>query len=200
MNASRIRAALAAHCALPQPIGARRAAAVLVPLQPIDASDEEYHVVLTRRATELVAHAGQVSFPGGHIDTTDVSPEQAAVRETQEELGIPPQAVELIGRLDDVVTGTGFHITPVVGFLQPGVTFRPDAREVARVFDVPLERLMAADLWERQSFRHGNFVLHGWRFDWDDEDVWGATAQMLHDLMDVLSQAVPEPHGALLSR
>ena len=186
MNSSRIRSVLAAHTPSSLPVGARRAAAVLVPLKLIDDGGDAHEVVLTRRATALVAHAGQVSFPGGHIDASDGSPEQAAVRETHEELGISMQAIELIGRLGDVVTGTGFHITPIVGFLQREATYNPDPREVARVFGVPLERLAAPELWEQQAFRHGFAVLHSWRFGWEGEDVWGATAQILHDLMDLL--------------
>ena len=146
-------------------------------------------VLLTRRNAHLSMHAGQVSFPGGRIDATDASPEAAALREAQEEIGLDPAQVELLGRLGDYVTGTGFCITPVVGLLPAGLDplgLVPSPDEVDAVFVLPLAVLLdpAAPCRRRAEYRGR------WREFWvwphSEHYIWGATAAILVHLAAVL--------------
>ena len=109
-------------------------AAVLVPL--VDRQDG-LTVLLTKRTDHLHDHAGQISFPGGRIDAADADAVAAALREAEEEVGLPRERVEVIGRLDTYITRTGFEVTPVIGFVDPPTAFAPDPFEVAEVFEVP---------------------------------------------------------------
>jgi 8-oxo-dGTP pyrophosphatase MutT (NUDIX family) len=168
------------------PVGTFRPSAVLAPLVPLPRDPEALEVVLTRRTSDLTSHAGQVSFPGGRIDEADGSAEAAAMRELQEELGVAARDVALVGHLDHMLTVTGYHITPVVGVLAPGVELRPEPREVARVFSVPLDRLLDDGGWELREHHWNGRVFHSWHFPWDGEDVWGATARMLRGFVELL--------------
>jgi 8-oxo-dGTP pyrophosphatase MutT (NUDIX family) len=144
-------------------------------------------VLLTKRTAHLSTHAGQVSFPGGRIDPTDKNPEAAALREAEEEIGLDPARVDLLGRLDDYVTGTGYRITPVLGLLPTGVALemlglRPSEHEVAAVFELPLSVLLdpSAPRQQRANFRGR------WREFWvwphPEHYIWGATAGILMNL------------------
>lgn len=150
-------------------------AAVLVPILPAPAAG----VLLTKRNAHLSSHAGQVSFPGGRIDPGDASAEDAALREAQEEIGLDPGAVELIGRLPDYVTGTGFLITPVLALVDPEPRLRISPDEVEQAFQLPLAVLLdpAAPQRKRAHFRGR------WREFWvwphPDHYIWGATAGIL---------------------
>ena len=115
---------------------ANRPAAVLVALEP------ERGVWLTRRSARMSAHAGQVSFPGGKIEPGDASVEAAALREAAEEIGLDPAQAEILGRMDDFITGTGFHISPVIALVPQGVRFIPDPREVEEVFCLSFAALL----------------------------------------------------------
>ena len=166
-----------------RPEGALTPAAVLVPL--IEHASG-MTVLLTQRTDHLNDHAGQVSFPGGKIDDTDADEIEAALRETQEEVGIEPRLVEVVGRLDDYITGTGFTITPVVGLLQPGFTVTPDPFEVADVFEVPLAFFLDADNHHRESRFWKGRERHFYVMPYEDRYIWGATAGMLVNLYDAL--------------
>ena len=182
---------LARHVPLELPSAGARQAAVLVPLRVIANEGDDLEVVLTRRAPGLNTHAGQVAFPGGGIDPGDPSVEHAALREAEEELAIPPGRVQLVGRLDDMLTITGFHVRQIVGIVPADVELVPEPREVARVFSVPVGVLLDPHRWhERQHpFRGENILI--WHLDWDGEDVWGATAMMLRGLVDILKAGEP---------
>lgn len=150
-------------------------AAVLVPVVLHD----HPAVLLTLRSLHLPTHAGQVSFPGGRIQPGDASPEAAALREAEEEIGLPRAAVEVVGRLPAYVTGTGFAVTPVLGLLAPPVAPRPDPREVAEVFELPL-----AALWTPPGPHEEEAVLRGrrrryWVVPHERHRIWGATAAIL---------------------
>src|SRR4051812_7161388 len=116
-----------------------RAAAVL--LLVVDHPDERT-VVLTQRTAHLADHAGQISFPGGRTHDEDLTPERTALREAQEEIGLEPSRVEVLGRLPHYRTGTGFEVTPIVGWTVPPMRYAPDSHEVAEIFEVPLRFLL----------------------------------------------------------
>lgn len=168
---------------LPFPPEDLRAASVLVPLVE---RPEGLRVLLTRRAGNLRAHAGQISFPGGQAEARDRDAVSTALRETQEETGIEPGYVRVTGYLDPYVTMTGFCVTPVVGFVRPGFTLRLDTLEVADVFEVPLAHLLdPAQHQIRQIERNGR-VLSYYRIEYEDRVIWGATAGMLVNLYEKL--------------
>lgn len=170
-------------------------AAVLVPLFP---GAEGLEVLLIRRPDTLRAHAGQVACPGGKLIPGERE-EDAALRETHEELGIDPGQVELLGALHDIDTSTGFLITPWVGRLDPAALrhLTPDPGEVARVFTAPLRALVDP--------RRGRLEIRPWQtagrsvdvpyFHWEGEVIWGATGRLLLDLLDLLW-----PHERLRER
>ncbi len=154
-------------------VAGHRQAAVLVALEP------GRGVWLTRRANELPTHAGQVAFPGGKIEAFDASPEAAALREAFEEVGLPPGDVEVLGRLDDYVTGTGFHITPVVGLVPSGVVLVPAAAEVAAVFCLPFGMLLDPAAPRRRTATFRGETREFWVWPDAAHFIWGATAEIL---------------------
>jgi 8-oxo-dGTP pyrophosphatase MutT (NUDIX family) len=158
-------------------------AAVLV---PIVTRAPEPMLLLTRRADHLAAHAGQVGFPGGRIEPGDASPVAAALREAREEIGLEPEFVTAIGRLDDYETGTGFRITPVVGLLRPGFTLRLAAREVADAFEVPLSFLMEPKNHARHRAVWRGKEREFYALPYDGHYIWGATAGMIVNLYQKL--------------
>ena len=153
-------------------------AAVLVPfvLRP------EPTLLLTKRTSHLKKHAGQVSFPGGRIDPGDKHPEAAALREAHEEIALDPAIVEIVGRMDEYVTGTGYIITPVLGLLPPDVTWLASPDEVESVFEFPLSVLLDPEAPRRQK----QHVRGQWREYWvwphPEHFIWGATAAIMHHL------------------
>lgn len=158
-------------------------AAVLV---PIVLHPEAPTVLLTLRTDHLYDHAGQVSFPGGKLDPGDRDGRDAALRETEEEIGIDRDAVEVIGTLDPYITRTGFAVEPVVGFLRPPVAPRPDPFEVAEVFEVPLAFLIDRANHQRHSREYEGRTRHFYAMPYRRHYIWGATAGMLVNLTDVL--------------
>lgn len=161
-----------------------RPAAVLVPL--IDRSDG-ISVLLTQRTAHLNAHPGQIAFPGGRIEPRDRNATDAALRETEEEIGLPRKHVSLIGRLDTYVTGTGFEITPVVGIIASPFPLTIDPFEVADVFEVPLSFVLDRRNHRRterefEQRRRVFFVI-----PYENRNIWGATAGMLVNLAEVLA-------------
>ncbi len=160
-------------------------AAVLVALMD---REEGLTVLLTRRAAHLAHHPGQVSFPGGRLEAADGGDAVAcALRESAEEVGLPPDAVTVVGRLDDVVTGTGFIITPVVGVVRPPPAFVPDPFEVAEVFEVPLAVLADAANYRIDCRQVAGRERRYWAVEWEGRLIWGATAGILVNLADVLA-------------
>lgn len=164
-----------------------REAAVLVPL--IDRS-EGLHVLLTQRTAHLTAHAGQIAFPGGRLEHSDADAIAAALRETEEEIGLPHQHIEIIGRLDDYLTRTGFRVAPVVGIIRPPFTTRPDPYEVADIFEVPLGFLLDPANRRRNFSEFRGAMRQFWSFPYGERNIWGATAGMIVNLCDVLAPDV----------
>ena len=136
-------------------------------------------VLLTRRTAHLRQHSGQVSFPGGRIDPDDASPEAAALREAREEVGLDPGHAEVLGRLRDYATGTGYRITPVLALLAPGYRTQASEHEVAEVFQLPLAVLLDPAAPQRR----GSMFRGTWREYWvwphPEQYIWGATAAIL---------------------
>jgi 8-oxo-dGTP pyrophosphatase MutT (NUDIX family) len=160
-----------------------RPAGVLIPV--VDRS-EGLSVLLTQRSAELKHHAGQISFPGGRMEEHDSDVVQAALRETHEEVGIPPQAIAIVGYLAPMPTVTGYAITPVVGLVGDDVTLRIDRTEVEYAFEVPL-----AFLLDRRNERALQREYMGRRiptveFHYGGERIWGATAHILVELRKIL--------------
>lgn len=144
-------------------------------------------VVFTRRTAHLKKHSGQVSFPGGRAEPSDPSPDFTALRETEEEIGLAPGRVEVIGRLPEYFTRTGFRVTPVVGIVRPPLELVPDAREVDEVFEVPLAFLLDGANYRRESREIGGRTAHYFAIEHHGRVIWGATAGMLVNLYTMLS-------------
>lgn len=166
------------------PSTALRSAAVLVPL--INRA-EGMSVLLTQRTAHLSAHAGQISFPGGRVEATDQDAVEAALRETEEEVGLTRDHVSVIGRLDTYVTGTGFEVTPVVGIVSVPFPLSLDPFEVAEAFEVPLHFILDPSNHRRMTrvFEERTRVFFVLPFE--NRYIWGATAGMLVNLAEVLT-------------
>lgn len=158
-------------------------AAVLVPLVDRPAG---LTVLLTQRTAHLNDHAGQISFPGGRVEPEDPSHLAAALREAEEEVGLPPDRVDVIGMLDPYIVRSGYRVTPVVGFVNPPFEVRPDPFEVADVFEVPLSFVLDTGNHETGSRTHDGVERTFYVLPYEDRYIWGATAGMLVNLYDVL--------------
>ena len=165
------------------PASALTPAAVLVPLVMRPAA---LTVMLTQRTAHLTAHAGQISFPGGRAETEDIDSVAAALRETEEEVGLPRDYVEVVGRLDTYLTSTGFEVTPVVGLVRAPYPMRPDPFEVAEVFEVPLSFILDPANHRRDSREYKGRMRHFFVLPFENRYIWGATAGMLVNLAEVL--------------
>jgi 8-oxo-dGTP pyrophosphatase MutT (NUDIX family) len=160
------------------------AAAVLV---PIVAHPSGLTVLLTERATHLKHHPGQISFPGGRIESSDGSPLEAALRETEEEIGLSRQHVRLVGYLEPHLVLTGYWITPVVAFVQPGFELSLDAREVASTFEVPLAHILDPANHRSRERVVGTVSVRVYDIPFDGHNIWGATAGILMALYRLLT-------------
>ena len=157
-----------------------RPAAVLVPV----VAREEPMVLLTQRTAHLKDHAGQISFPGGKIERADASPMAAALREAEEEIGLPPHLVEPLGYLDLYLTTFGYRIVPLVGRLAPGFSLTLNRDEVDDAFEVPLGFLMAPENHHRKSRDWNGLTRHFYEMPFGERYIWGATAGILRNLWE----------------
>ena len=172
-----------------RPGGDLRSAAVLV---PVIARPEGATVLLTRRADTLTSHTGQIALPGGRLDPGETAAE-AALREAFEEVALDPGMVEVLGVGDPYETGTGFLITPVVGWLAEPPLVRPSPDEVAEVFETPWDFLMEAANHRRDFYdREGEPRRWFWAMPWNDRYIWGATAGVLRALRTRLYGEAPD--------
>ena len=159
-------------------------AAVLVPV--LERGDDTT-LLLTRRAEHLKHHAGQISFPGGRVESSDRGPADAALRETEEEIGLPRSHVEIVGYLDNYITITGYCVTPVVGIVQPEFRLRLDRTEVVEAFEVPLAHVLdPAKVIQREKRLFGVRVAY-FEIPYRHYNIWGATAGMLVSLRMALA-------------
>ncbi len=144
-------------------------------------------ILLTKRTEHLRDHAGQICFPGGRIEADDASIEAAALREAEEEIGLPPSKVDIIRRLAPYDTTTGFRIHPVVGWIEPPVTFKPDPFEVAEVFELPLSFALDPLNHQKQQHQRGTMPRSYYVLPYEGRFIWGATAGMLVLFADLLT-------------
>ena len=162
-------------------------AAVLVPI----VMREQPTVLLTERTKHLSNHSGQIAFPGGKADKEDADASATALREAEEEIGLDPALVDVLGVLPHYVTGTAFIITPVIALVQPGFALSPNGYEVADVFEVPLEFLMNPSHHRRHAFEWEGVRREWFSMPYQDKSaqrfIWGATAGMLRNFYRLLS-------------
>jgi len=161
-------------------------AAVLVGLVPRASG---FQVLLTRRNAGMRHHPGQVSFPGGRIEAADAGPAAAALREAEEETGIPAGSITPLGFLDPLATISGFRVLPLVATLTPGYIARPDPREVEAIFEVPLDWLLAPAHLRQVEIDAGGrprTVLEFVEREVDGQRIWGASASILYNLRERL--------------
>lgn len=159
-----------------------KCAAVLIPLVW---HEDEWHLLFTRRTDKVESHKGQVSFPGGACDEGETTPEQTALREAEEEIGLDPNEIRVLGRLTNLITITYFRVTPVVGVIKWPAVFRVGEHEVARVFTIPLGWLAnSSNRWQfdRAGTTRSLIAYH----PYDGELLWGATARITVDFLKVL--------------
>jgi len=162
---------------------ASTAAAVLI---PVIAHPGDLTVLFTQRTAHLKSHAGQVSFPGGRAEPGDASAEFTALREAEEEIGLPGARVEILARLPDYRTRTGYRVTPVIGLIEPPLELAPDPREVAEVFEVPLAFLLDPGNRQRRTRQFQGQEVGYYVFEHQERVIWGATAGMLVNLYRML--------------
>jgi 8-oxo-dGTP pyrophosphatase MutT (NUDIX family) len=161
-------------------VSATKPAAVLVPV----VDRPEPMVLLTLRTAELASHAGQVAFPGGKIDPGDETPLAAALRETEEEIGIPPSLIEPIGYLDLYLTFSGFRILPAVARISPDYQLKLNPREVTEAFEVPLAFLMDEANHQRLSREARGVTRPYFAMPFEQRHIWGVTAGILRNLYE----------------
>jgi len=163
-------------------------AAVLFPIVQRDGGQT---VLLTQRTAHLKDHGGQISFPGGRVETEDRTPVHTALRETEEEIGLAREHVEVLGFLPEYRTGTGFRVTPVVALVTPPFDLALDPFEVAEAFEVPLAFLLDPANHKRHSLHYRGALRHFFAMPYGDYFIWGATAGMIRSLTERLGL-----HGA----
>lgn len=160
-----------------------RPAAVLIPV--VDHGDEAT-VLLTKRSETLRNHTGQVAFPGGRVDATDPTPEYTALRETQEEIGLPDKFIDVVGRMPDYVSGSGYLISPVLSVVKPGFHLDLNPQEVDTAFEVPLRFLMDPVNHRRDSRMWNDLEWYFYEMPYDGQRIWGVTAGIIRTLYERL--------------
>jgi 8-oxo-dGTP pyrophosphatase MutT (NUDIX family) len=182
---TRLRARLADRSRRTADGAALRCAAVLVPLL---VKDGEWHVVVTQRSQAVEHHKGQISFPGGACDADDADRLATALRETEEEIGVPPEAVEVLGALDDLPTISHFAVTPYVGVIPHPFPYRRQEREVEAVVEVPLGFLSEPGRLRVEQWNLKGLATEVLFWEYGGYTIWGATARILKGLLDVIER------------
>ena len=157
-------------------------------LAPIIETDRGLSLLLTKRSAALKHHPGQIAFPGGKQDEGDADVIAAALREAHEEIGLPPECVEVLGTLPSHETVTSFHITPVIGFVKEPFVIVPEPGEVDEVFAVPLDHVLNADNYIIQSRRWRGQMRHYFVVPFGPYYIWGATARMLRAWTEIIQK------------
>ena len=154
-------------------------AAVLI---PIILRDSGLHILLTKRNKHLKHHPGQISFPGGRVENTDRDIQHTALRETEEEVGLDPSCVKIIGELDQYIVGTGYLVSPIIGTIKPPFKLVRQEDEVAEIFEAPLDFLIALENFKPYARKFNGKMHHHFAITWQDYFIWGATAGILRNL------------------
>jgi 8-oxo-dGTP pyrophosphatase MutT (NUDIX family) len=182
----------AAMARLREIVGARPAVAIDAPqyrracvLIPLVRTNAAWSILFSRRSANLAAHSGQIAFPGGAVEEGEAL-EAAAVRETEEEVGIPPRQVELIGRLDDLITNSGFLVAPFAGVIAERIEYVLQESEVEEVFEVPVDALLQPTQPEVRyvSFRQRQYPAYFYRYE--QYEIWGLTGRILKAFLDLV--------------
>lgn len=163
-----------------------RSAAVLIPVSRLDGNNQS-SIVLTVRSANLRSHAGQISLPGGTTEADDVDEAATALRESNEEIGLLPKDVEILGKLGEMPLPSGFRVTPVVGLINNGLEFVANPGEVADIFQVPLELILDPNAYTQSSVEFKNKQREILELHYEDYRIWGATAAILHHLAKRIS-------------
>lgn len=183
---ARLREILARRPAVEIDAPQHRRACVLIPLIRTASG---WSILFTQRSANLAAHSGQISFPGGSVERGEAL-EAAAVREAEEEVGIPPERVELIGRLDDVVTHSGFLVAPFAGVIHEPVRYVMQESEVVEIFEVPLEALLDVRNPEVRYVPFARKQYPAYFYHYGRYEIWGLTGRMLKAFLDLVWQAI----------
>ncbi len=178
----RIRAALAAHVRVPMPPGPVPAAVLL----PLFRKEGEYHVLFTKRTEHLNHHRGEISFPGGVCQPGDACPRETALRETWEEVGIAPADVEVLGTLDDFYSIHDYLVTPFVGEFPADYPLRVNPAEIERLIEVPLDHLLRPEIFRAEDWRWKGRIHPVYFYTCGDDEVWGLTAAILKQFLDLV--------------
>lgn len=165
------------------PLGDFIPAAVLVPLF---LQDGQYHVLFTQRSMTVRDHKGQIAFPGGMVEKEDQGLVATALRETEEELGILPANVDILGQLSELITPTGYHITPYVGVIPPGTAYRLNAEEISGIIEVPLEHLLEPQNMRLERGEFFNSQTEMPYFQYRQHVIWGATGRITRELVELI--------------
>lgn len=160
-----------------------RPAAVLVPLHWVD---DEIHVLFTKRSEQLKHHSGQISFPGGGFEESDGTIRQAAIRETEEEVGITSEFIDVVGYLEDIETISGFYVTPFVAILQENFELKINPKEVSEVFSVPLDFFMDSENCQKRSAEYKGRNVNYYIYPHEKHTIWGVTAEIIVKLVNKL--------------
>lgn len=186
LDPERVRRVLAAHTPQRLPRENLAPAAVLLPLFVRDGEDQ---VLFTRRPDTMPHHQGEISFPGGRRQPEDFDLLATALRETEEEMGIASEDVQILGRLDDFFSVHGYHITPFVGYFAYPYAFRVNPREVAEVIMVPLSRLRDPAIFRTEDWSHRGRSYPVHFYEIDHHQIWGLTAAMLSQFLQLAAKA-----------
>ena len=190
---ARLTTALEAHKPQEMTVPGARSAAVLIPI----VLEPEPTLLFTVRTDTVRSHKGQISFPGGSVDDDDPSREAASIRETEEEIGLDPADVRLVGELDTFPTFvSGYIVTPFVGLLDREPKLTPNPAEVARVLHVPVSSL-SNEIRREQGFTHEERTYPTEAWVWEDHVIWGVTARIVRQFLEILGEAglVDPPEG-----
>lgn len=168
--------------------------AVLIPLYK---KGGQYYILLTKRSTLVKAHRGQISFPGGSCHAVDTCLMDTALREAEEEIGLQPKDVKVLGELDDEITTTSnFIVTPFVSIIPHPYRFRPSKAEVDKIITVPLAALLDKDCRKPDiETLEGGIVVDSYSYYYRGNIIWGATARILNKLLDIICKVAPELAG-----
>ncbi|MDL1873251.1 CoA pyrophosphatase [Deltaproteobacteria bacterium PRO3] len=167
----------------PVPLNDLTPAAVLVPLF---LQNGQYQILFTQRSMEVRDHKGQIAFPGGMWESCDNDLKATALRETEEELGIRPEGVEVLGELNELVTPTGYHITPFVGVIPHPYEYRLNRQEIAGIIEVPLEHLLEPQNLRLERGEFFNAQTEMPYFQYKQHVIWGATGRITRELVELI--------------